>query len=204
MTQPQGLTTYRIRDLIAIQKNISGEWIVDYGKGIIKNKRGQEIKGTLNKRTGYIEIKATVNGTEFKMPKHRAIYMCYLGVMGIKIGEELEVNHKDGDKLNNRLENLELVTPSENCLNPNTLMKGEDAPHAKITNEIAEHIRELYISGGFTCRMISDIYGFTSQSVANILHNRTYISESPAALNAAKLIANKPRCKRIEPSEAAA
>ncbi|MDV0442653.1 HNH endonuclease signature motif containing protein [Methanorbis furvi] len=203
MTQPHGITTYRVNDLIALQKQARGDWTINFGTGEISNRKGDEIKGRLNPQTGYLEIKTSENGADVKMLKHRVIYICGHGILSIKLGQELEIDHIDGNKLNNSLSNLRMVTPSENCLNPNTLMRGGKAPHSKLTDETAEYIRSLYVSGGFTCRKLAQMFGLSPQSVESLIHNRTYVSDSPAAVAAQELIENKPRGKKV-PSEAAA
>jgi len=45
---------------------------------------------------------------------HRAVAAAFLGLD--LSNSRIEVNHKDGDKFNNRVSNLELVTRSENCV----------------------------------------------------------------------------------------
>jgi hypothetical protein len=44
---------------------------------------------------------------------HRIVYMMHYG----EIPDGMEIDHIDGDTLNNRIENLRLVTPSQNCWN---------------------------------------------------------------------------------------
>ena len=195
MGQPNGLSTYRLNDLVALRRHEQGDIIIDFGKGRIWNYKGVEIIGHLNKK-GYLQITLSENGVPFTMQKHRAIYVCYHGINAIVIGQELEIDHADGNKLNNSIRNLKQITASENCRNPNTLLRGETAPHARFTNETAEYIRELYLSGGFTCRRIGKLFGVTTQAIEAIIHNKSYASETEAARLVAEAIKNKPRSQR--------
>lgn len=50
---------------------------------------------------------------------HRLIYETFVGKIPYNnsLGEQMDIDHIDGDKHNNKLSNLRLVTHSENCLN---------------------------------------------------------------------------------------
>ena len=55
---------------------------------------------------GYCRIK----GRHWTRPLHCIVWETFIG----EIPDSMQINHIDGDKHNNCLENLELVTPSEN------------------------------------------------------------------------------------------
>lgn len=60
-------------------------------------------------RYGYARFSATKNKTQKTLRVHRLV----MEVFAPRVGA-LQVNHKDGIKLNNRLDNLEWCTDSEN------------------------------------------------------------------------------------------
>lgn len=62
------------------------------------------------KKDGYSETVVYLNGKPNFMKTHRLIAMAFIDNPEGKP----EINHKDGNKLNNCVENLEWVTPSEN------------------------------------------------------------------------------------------
>lgn len=62
------------------------------------------------KRTGYLSVDLTENNKIKTMSVHRVIAQTFLG----NYDENLQVNHKNGIKTDNRVSNLEMVTNSEN------------------------------------------------------------------------------------------
>lgn len=92
------------------------------------------------------------------------------------------VNHIDSNKLNNRVENLEWVTPKENvhhyhANNPkakNSLnniigiaFRGEESGMSKLTNKDVKFIRESNLNG----YRLSKILNVTPSTVYNVLKN---------------------------------
>lgn len=60
--------------------------------------------------SGYYSIMIRKDGVSKRFLIHRLVMINFIGIDENK----LDVNHKDGNKLNNRLDNLEWVTKSEN------------------------------------------------------------------------------------------
>jgi hypothetical protein len=93
---------------------IEQNYIVNKDGSIINRRTGKEVKFGLNHK-GY--EKARLHTPLSKNPdgrkpyfKHRIIAMFYLD----DYSNDLQVNHKNGIKTDNRLENLEMVTATEN------------------------------------------------------------------------------------------
>lgn len=74
-----------------------------------KNGRAEEA-GTISSR-GYIQVSITIDGKQNKLYSHRIIYFIHHG----DLPEFLD--HIDGDRLNNRIENLRSATKQENNRN---------------------------------------------------------------------------------------
>ena len=78
-----------------------------------KQEYERSIKGKLLKlhiqNGGYLIATLTKNNNERKMLVHRLVAIAFMGN-----NEGMQVNHKDGNKLNNKLSNLEWCTQSEN------------------------------------------------------------------------------------------
>ena len=92
--------------------NMETDYVID-SNGIITNtKTGKELKGTITQH-GYQRIVLSINGRKIGKYLHRlvAIYFLNFDETSDKI-----VNHIDGNKLNNSVNNLEIISQRENLL----------------------------------------------------------------------------------------
>ena len=76
--------------------------------GQVIGKFGKKLKQTLN--TNYPKICLHKNGNRYNKYTHRLVLETFIG----PCPKEMECNHKDGNKSNNNLSNLEWVTRLEN------------------------------------------------------------------------------------------
>ena len=138
---------------------------------------------TLSQKTksnGYKEVNLYIKPQRGTMKYvHRLMYETFVG----EIPSGYEINHIDGNKSNNQITNLELVTPSQNRLhswhvlgNKNlTAMKGEDHPKAKVTEDFVRSAKNAYKNGV----SIRDIYTnskckITLSSLRKICYGQTW------------------------------
>lgn len=109
--------------------------------------------------------------------KRRRYYIHRLVLETFSDGHEeyqTDVNHKDGNKGNNRLENLEWCTRTENnyhAYNTGLHVCGESHPQAKYSADLIEEIKAERASG----KKVIDIsreYGIPHQYVSGILNGK--------------------------------
>lgn len=96
---------------------------------------------------GYYRLSFSKNGKIRLVSVHRLVVEAFIA----RIAPKLHVNHKNGIKLDNRFENLEIVTPKENCIHARKVLGlhvfGEHNPAAKLTEKQVLEIRGLYKKG---------------------------------------------------------
>ena len=107
---------------------------------------------------------------------HRLMMATFYPIEGM---EKLLVNHKDGDKCNDDLSNLEWMTPSGNTLHAikNGLFKpiyGENHCCATITEETAKNIINLLLSRKYTHAKIAEMVGTTESIVDSIASKKAW------------------------------
>lgn len=72
------------------------------------------LKPYVNKRNGYVYIQLCKKNHPKMFRLHRIVYESFHGVDIGRYDTNRQIDHLNGDKTDNRLENLELVTQSEN------------------------------------------------------------------------------------------
>lgn len=92
-----------------------------------------------------------------------------------------EVNHIDGNKENNRAENLEWVTPKENTKHAHDIglvchPTGQEHPRSKFTNQQIKQIRNEHIANDkkYGARALAKKYGVASSTIDRIIKNQRY------------------------------
>lgn len=117
---------------------------------------------------GYGNPRSRVRDTTWKVPVHRIVALVFLGVPP---KEKKYINHKDGNKLNNCVENLEYCTNGENVRHAwaTGLTKG-NMRKKRLSAEIYDEIRDAYNHGGWTYDRLAVKYNISSAQVRYILH----------------------------------
>jgi hypothetical protein len=129
--------------------------------GTLVNLKNGRIKKWTKDNNGYMRSTIWLNGKSITISQHRVLAQCFIENIYFKT----QVNHKNGLKHDNRIENLEWVTPSENTIHSfaNGLQK-PSKPHMKkvidestgiVYESLSEASRNLNINRGNLSGMLS-------------------------------------------------
>lgn len=95
-------------------KSLARSWVGGYGA--IRSKPETELKSSPNS-SGYLQVVLSKNGKPKTIKVHQLVAMAFLGHQ--RCGYEIIVDHKNNNHLDNRVENLQLITVRENVSKDN-------------------------------------------------------------------------------------
>lgn len=124
-------------------------------------------------RNGYWCVNLVSNGCNNFKSIHRLVLETYLPVIGM---DKLHCAHDDGNRKNNRLENLKWATPKENNADKKkhgTWQGGVKNPAHKLKEDDIREIRVLLGRGMFQ-REIGEIFGVSQTTIYLISKGRTW------------------------------
>jgi hypothetical protein len=104
-----------------------------------------------------------------KKPSHVFVHRLVLEAFAGKPFDFMEANHKDGDLTNNRLSNLEWVTPQENAFHSFDLLGRKCYGKPRLTNAQTSEIRMLY-NNGSTQTELAKKYGVSQTTIWKVVH----------------------------------
>lgn len=144
------------------------------GLSVIRKSTGNVLKQTKTKR-GYMKFHTSIARKVKNFLVHRLVATLY-----IPNPDNLpQVNHKDGNKLNNHKDNLEWCTGKANMKHAkkNSLLKpvcGEKHPGHVLSDDDVSFIRESYVPRcrKFGTRGLSRKYGVNQSVISTIVNNK--------------------------------
>lgn len=170
-------------DEVAICALINGDIYCDFDEGVVYGTRGpggMKLKepralGTQHP-SGYIHIHLSANGEKRQCRAHRIIWIAANGA----IPEGMVIDHINNIKNDNRLSNLQLVTPEDNSHKARAdglYLSGDDNPRSIYPTYIRTLVRHDYSQGKGSYSELAEKYGMSKSRVAEIIreHDHTKI-----------------------------
>lgn len=141
-----------IKDETAWIRYKNTSYLISINGEVYNTKTKILLKQTPN-NSGYIRYTLRINGKNVSKLGHVLVMETWGGIE--KIGTSQVINHIDGDKTNNNLNNLEIISKKENALHSHYILNNNVKPVIRINEEkeieypsISEAARQLHITDG--------------------------------------------------------
>lgn len=130
-------------------------------------------------KNGYVQVSLFVRGRGRTLLVHHIVAAAFIGSRP----EGHEVNHKDGNKANNRASNLEYLTKLANmrhaveqlgAFEGRRVAVGTDCRQSKVEESDVRRIRTRYANGGISMAALGRDYGLNATTVWQIIHRRSW------------------------------
>lgn len=148
------------------------------GKG--RGTRHHVLKPRLHPKLGYLYVNLWQNNKGKSQNIHAIVAECFIGPR--PTGARYVVNHKDGVRTNNLVDNLEWITHKENIMHGILVLghktgkafKGKENGYAKITDEVVLDIRRMYATKAYTLKQISILFDLAVSSIHRIVRRQSW------------------------------
>lgn len=135
-------------------------------------------------RENYLRVSLYKNGKQKSCSVHRMVLTAFVG----PVPKGLECGHLNGNRDDNRLENLAYITREENAqhkISHGTQAHGERHGMAKLTEDLVEEIKRRYQRASYhnsNAQELARKYGVCKSTIQNIVKGRYWNSEARQAL----------------------
>ena len=135
------------------------------GKEVIHFKHQKMVKP--QHHNGYVNYALCLGSERRLIARHRLLMTAFCPVGN---SDSLYVNHRNGIKGDDRLENLEWVTPKENSRDA----QRNGLCQRKLDFDYADVIKRLYATGKLTQYELAEIWGVNQSTINGIVRGKYY------------------------------
>lgn len=121
------------------------------------------IKALRLTNSGYYQVALSKDGVQKQHLVHRLVAKAFLPTSNLP-----EVNHKDEDRLNNCVDNLEWATRSSNAIHSIKKFRGSNSGTARLNEEQVLQIKEILQGDYQTLKQIGDQFGVSMHTIFKI------------------------------------
>jgi len=128
---------------------------------VVSNRTGKQVKHFIT-NSWYYQVNLTKQRKKFYI--HRLLAEYFVS----NVDNKNQVNHINGVKTDNRIENLEWVTQSENNIHSYKYLTRKSK--MILTKDIADKIRSEYVPRKITCKILWKKYWVSDMVISRILN----------------------------------
>ena len=154
-----------------MRQYLDTKYFISRDGDVLNSKTGKFLKNHDN-GSGYRKVTLTTNGEQSQKYIHTLVALTYIPLEK----DKKQVNHKDGNKLNNNINNLEWVNNSENQKHAHKIglkKNGNELWNGKFSKEDIDKIKELKKEGVLQYK-IAKIMNTTNGTISSILTGKRY------------------------------
>lgn len=147
---------------------------------VSRNTKTRVLKEIIHKQCdngwGYKMVSFRVDGGKPKTKYiHKMVAECFL----TRKEGDTQVNHIDGNKANNKAENIEWCTASQNLqhsfdIGLRSSRKGEAVPQSKLTESNVLFIRSEYSKGNITQDALAALFGVNPGTIGRVINKKRW------------------------------
>ena len=174
-TKPYSSIPSTDKDKLFLQRMEQGKLIIGTYGDVYSTVTNRFI-GFIN-NDGYWAVVLKVENKIKQICVHRLVWLFNYG----KIPKGFVVNHIDGDKFNNTIENLETCTPSNSkhafkhsLTNPSESTRGIKNKKAKLNNAVVKQIRKMYQTGMYSYSTLATEFNVKKATIQKVVNRSSW------------------------------
>ena len=140
----KAINNHHMEEIWKAIKNYSAYMVSNYGrvKSFIIHKDGKLLNTSVANRNGYVGVHLYKDGKKTQFSVHRLVAEAFIP----NPKNKPQINHLNGDKTDNRVDNIEWATASENTKHSfanglQVVLRGENAGSAKLSSHQVRRIK---------------------------------------------------------------